>query len=189
MSGDDKPQCFVGAGGAKCSMNDIFKATSVSNSIDDMSGWGNQVAAGVMAATGKVPFACAAKNITGPCPTTPAPVTPTPTPTPIPTPVVPISSGILKPWVNQPNYSPAPAPFVMPPAHVLPAPIIETPSPMLPPIVGVGHSPAKLQQILNTQGEAAFNNAKVQNTFKIAHAQNIQRLHQQQQQFMSKGNR
>lgn len=57
---------YEGYGGTSCSTSDISKATSAMNSLNDTSGWGNQVAAAIT--SNKVNYACAAENIKGPTP-------------------------------------------------------------------------------------------------------------------------
>lgn len=181
-----KNSCFLGKNGAQCSMSEIFKATTVDNAINDTSGWGNQVAGGVISATSDVPFACAAKNITGPC------VVPVVASTAVmPTPVVAsttvstaMSYSVLKPVELNPNfYVHKPLPTID--VGVLGCQKLEpvTPSePVMMP-VNVGMSANQLQQIAATQGEDAFNRAKALNTQRVVAAQNTQRMLQRQQEF------
>ena len=57
---------YYGLGGIKCNQHEILKATSTVNALNDTSGWGNQVYAGINGYSGKVRYGCAAEHITGP---------------------------------------------------------------------------------------------------------------------------
>jgi hypothetical protein len=67
--GGNNDKCYSGNGGTCCQVSDIVKATNCENSLNDTSGWGNQVNAGFCGGGtyGKVRWECAANQIT--CPT------------------------------------------------------------------------------------------------------------------------
>jgi hypothetical protein len=66
-SGGSNDKCYSGYGGACCKVSDIVKATNCENSLNDTSGWGNQIHAGFIGggAYGNVRWECAASQITG----------------------------------------------------------------------------------------------------------------------------
>lgn len=63
--------CYLGRGDKQCTKHDILKATSAMNSLEDTSGWGNQVTSAISSGMTSIPFSCSAEFIKGPCPPPP----------------------------------------------------------------------------------------------------------------------
>ena len=61
-----KEMVYIGHGGAVCTANDILKATSNMNTLNEMDSWGNAITAVIFGGS-KTQFACAAENISGKC--------------------------------------------------------------------------------------------------------------------------
>jgi hypothetical protein len=62
-NGGNCDKTYIGYGGAVCTKQDILNGTNASNSLNDTSGWGNQVSAGISGYRG-AKWQCAAEHIT-----------------------------------------------------------------------------------------------------------------------------
>lgn len=97
--------CYLGRNDKQCTKHDILKATSAMNSLNDTSGWGNQVSSAISSGMTSIPFSCSAEFIKGPC---------QPTPPPPPQPPAPVITPVLETHVAPPSVKISPIPILSP---------------------------------------------------------------------------